>query len=95
MTRWQSKHAIARASATTLSRLLLASVLAATMPVATVQAKPPPAAEQKQRMSAQEAASRARAQHGGKVLKVSRDKDGYRVKLLLDSGRVITVNIRD
>lgn len=80
---------------TALCKLLLASLLVLAMPVAAVAAKPPKATEQQPRMSAQEAASRARAQHGGKVLKVSRDKDGYRVKLLLDSGRVVTVNIRD
>ncbi|MDZ7783229.1 MAG: hypothetical protein U5K56_10005 [Halioglobus sp.] len=41
-----------------------------------------------------EAAAKARARHGGKVLKVQRKGDGYRVRLLQDSGRVITVTIK-
>ena len=44
-------------------------------------------------LTAQQAAKRAQSRHGGKVLKVSRSKSGYRVKLLLDSGRVTTVTI--
>ncbi|MFV0476790.1 MAG: PepSY domain-containing protein [Parahaliea sp.] len=47
------------------------------------------------RLSPGEAASRAQARHGGKVLKVSASGNGYKVRLLLDSGRVITVTIKD
>lgn len=49
---------------------------------------------QKSAMTPREAAAKARAQHGGKVLNVSRQGNAYRVKLLLDSGRVITVTIK-
>ncbi len=45
------------------------------------------------RISSREAASRAQSRYGGKVLKVSRSGKGYSVKLLLDSGRVTTVEI--
>jgi uncharacterized membrane protein YkoI len=45
--------------------------------------------------SPREAAARAQAEHGGKVLKVSPDKGGYKVRLLQDSGRVITVKVKD
>ena len=41
--------------------------------------------------AAQEAARRAQDKHGGRVLKVERHEDGYRVKLLNDNGRVKTV----
>ena len=44
---------------------------------------------------AQQAADKARAKHGGKVLKVTRKGKAYRVKLLKDSGRVVTVTIKD
>lgn len=46
-------------------------------------------------LSPQQAAARAQARHGGKVLKVTRQGKGYRVRLLLDNGRVITVNVKD
>ena len=49
---------------------------------------------QKNTMTPREAAAKARAQHGGKVLNVSRQGGVYRVKLLLDSGRVITVTVK-
>jgi uncharacterized membrane protein YkoI len=48
-----------------------------------------------QKLTASEAAAKARAKHGGKVLKVSPKGRGYRVKLLTDSGRVITVTVKD
>ncbi|MEQ9463645.1 MAG: hypothetical protein RJQ10_08290 [Haliea sp.] len=52
------------------------------------------AAAQKSSLTPREAAARAQAQHGGRVLSVSRKGDAYRVKLLLDSGRVITVTVK-
>ncbi len=52
-----------------------------------------PAAEQ-EGLTPREAAARAQAQRGGRVLNVSRKGNAYRVKLLLDSGRVITVTIK-
>jgi starvation-inducible outer membrane lipoprotein len=52
------------------------------------------ASAQKSTMTPREAAAKARAQHGGKVLNVSRQGGVYRVKLLLDSGRVITVTVK-
>lgn len=45
-------------------------------------------------LTPREAAARAQAQHGGRVLSVSRKGQVYRVKLLLDSGRVITVTVK-
>lgn len=44
---------------------------------------------------ASEAAKKARRTHGGKVLAVVPHKGGYRVRLLLDDGRVKTVRIED
>ena len=55
------------------------------------QGKP---AAQQTGLTPREAAARAQAQHGGRVLSVSRDGEVYRVKLLLDSGRVITVTVK-
>lgn len=53
--------------------------------------------KQSKASSAAEAANIARRQHGGKVLSVDTKKSGknvvYRVKILLDSGRVKTVTI--
>jgi uncharacterized membrane protein YkoI len=52
--------------------------------------------QQEQRsLTATQAAARAQAQYGGKVLKVSPSGKGYKVKLLTDSGRVLTVTIQD
>lgn len=50
--------------------------------------------QQKIGLTAQQAAAQARARYGGKVLRVTPQNHGYRVRLLLDSGRVITVTIR-
>jgi hypothetical protein len=47
------------------------------------------------RMSAGEAAAIARSRYGGKVLKVTPQGNAYRIRLLQESGRVITVTIRD
>ncbi|MEQ8803698.1 PepSY domain-containing protein [Haliea sp.] len=55
------------------------------------QGKP---AAQQGGLTPREAAARAQAKHGGRVLAVSRKGEVYRVKLLLDSGRVITVTIK-
>jgi uncharacterized membrane protein YkoI len=53
--------------------------------------QPKPSAQ----LTAKEAAARARAQYGGKVLKVMRAGDNaFKVRLLQDSGRVLTVTIR-
>jgi len=41
------------------------------------------------------AAAEAQARHGGRALAVVRVRDGYKVRLLLDNGRVVTVMIRD
>ena len=76
-----------------LSILLLSTLVCVTMPVSHAQAKQPNAKSQSS-MSPAQAAARAKARHGGKVLKVTRKGRGYRVKLLTDSGRVITVNIK-
>ncbi|MEE4276847.1 MAG: hypothetical protein V2I82_00090 [Halieaceae bacterium] len=42
---------------------------------------------------AAEAAERARQRYGGRVLAVGRVGNAYRVRLLLDGGRVVTVEI--
>ena len=46
--------------------------------------------------SASEAAQMAQARYGGKVLKVKQEQDGrrYKVRLLLDDGRVKEVTIK-
>ncbi|GAB3282613.1 PepSY domain-containing protein [Parahaliea aestuarii] len=51
--------------------------------------------QQAEGMSPRQAAAQAQSRHGGKVLKVSREGRGYRVRLLLDNGRVITVSVKD
>lgn len=78
----------------TLCTALLAALLLALAPAPQVQAGQPPAAQQKNALTPQQAAAKAKAAHGGKVLKVTRQGKGYRVKLLLDSGRVKTVDVR-
>jgi len=65
------------------------------VPAPVLQAREPPPAAQRGGLTPQQAAEKARATHGGKVLKVTREGKGYRVKLLLDSGRVVTVQVRD
>jgi len=50
---------------------------------------------QRQKLSPQQAAERARALYGGQVLKVSPEGNGYRVRLLGDDGRVMTVPVGD
>ncbi len=94
-----------RPSPKILCKLLLVALVCTLLPVVEVQAKPPneqhQANENKSRkqeqhaLTASEAAAKARARHGGKVLKVTPKGKGYRVKLLTDSGRVLTVTIKD
>ncbi|GAB5450768.1 MAG: hypothetical protein Hals2KO_10960 [Halioglobus sp.] len=50
-------------------------------------------ASQQTKLSPKQAASKAKARYGGKVLKVTPAGAGYKVRLLQDSGRVITVTI--
>jgi hypothetical protein len=50
---------------------------------------------EKQRLTPAQAATRARAKHGGKVLKVSPEGKAYRVKLLTDSGRILSVLVEN
>lgn len=45
-------------------------------------------------LTASQAAARAKAQYGGKVLKVTPSGSGYRVKMLTEAGRVRTVTIK-
>ena len=78
--------------------LLLASTLCLTVPA--VQAKQPRQAQQQPQQSqhsltAAQAAAKAKARHGGTVLKVTPKGRGFRVKLLTDSGRVMTVMVKD
>lgn len=85
--------------------LLLIGMLCAVLPVAAVQAKQPgreqgahPKQERNQvqkTLTAAQAAARAQAKHGGKVLKVTPVGKGFKVKLLSDSGRVRTVTVKD
>lgn len=58
------------------------------------QARQLAASEQKSQLTARQAAQKAKAQYGGKVIKVRRQGDNFRVRLLQKSGRVITVTIR-
>ena len=79
--------------------LLICSFSGTAIPVHAEPRREPPAqgqASKQERVSLTpaEAAAKARARHGGKVLKVQRKGNGYRVRLLQDSGRVITVTIK-
>lgn len=79
---------------------LLCGLVYLVAPVVQVQASQPETGKQakqaeEQRLTAAQAARRARAKHGGKVLKVSPQGKAYRVKLLTDSGRVMSVLIKD
>jgi starvation-inducible outer membrane lipoprotein len=78
-----------------LCLLLLAGWALAVVPVPAVQAQQGQGAQKQAGLTAQEAAAKARARYGGKVLKVTRKGDGYQVRLLQDSGRVVTVTIRE
>ncbi|TGD74832.1 hypothetical protein E4634_06445 [Mangrovimicrobium sediminis] len=51
--------------------------------------------DQRQHLSPREAAEIARSRYGGRVLKVTADGKGYRVRLLRDDGRVLTVSVGD
>ncbi|HEY7776672.1 MAG TPA: hypothetical protein VIC02_09035 [Kineobactrum sp.] len=62
---------------------------------AQVWAQGPQAAQQQPRLTAGEAAARAQARHGGEVLSVTPQGAAWRVRLLLESGRVITVTVGD
>jgi starvation-inducible outer membrane lipoprotein len=81
----------------TLRTALLAAALCLAVPIAEVQAKQPKGAQaqSQQSLTAAQAAQRAKAKHGGKVLKVTPKGKGYKVKLLTDSGRVLTVTVKD
>jgi starvation-inducible outer membrane lipoprotein len=84
-----------------LPKIACSVLLAAT--VSLVAAVPPVQAGQAQAtqtesgktLTAGQAAKKAKAKHGGKVLKVTAKGKGYRVKLLTDSGRVLTVMVKD
>lgn len=89
--------------------LLLSGLFAAAAPTAAFSPVPPPEnlqvalltgpkAKQARAANAAEAARIAKRRHGGKILKVVtvQTEEGvrYRVKILKDNGRVITVVIR-
>lgn len=86
-----------RLPAKTYCTLLLMGLLCTALPSVDVSAKNPRAEKSQseqsgsrtknQALTASEAAARAKARHGGKVLKVSSTGKGYRVKLLTDAGR--------
>ena len=77
-----------------LSTTLLLTLLAGGIYTPVAMAQGSKAKEQRVQLTARQAAAQARAQYGGKVLKVRRQGNGYTVRLLQDSGRVITVTIR-
>lgn len=78
----------------TVFRVVLAGVLLlGGMAAPEVRARKPESGQQNQDLTPQQAAAKARAKHGGKVLKVTRNNGGYLVRLLLESGRVVTVRI--
>lgn len=58
------------------------------------QARSLVANEQRSQLTARQAAQRAKAQYGGKVIKVRKQGNNFKVRLLQKSGRVITVTIR-
>lgn len=79
-----------------LGHALLASPATAQRPADDGRGKPAEnRARSAKKLSTREAAARARARHGGEVLNVTRGGQGYRVRLLMDNGRVITVSIED
>ncbi|MBT4523269.1 MAG: hypothetical protein HOC23_24975 [Halieaceae bacterium] len=84
-----------RTPLTAVCRALVIGMVLAAFPVVEAQAQKPRIAKQQQTMTAQQAAAKARALRGGKVLKVSRKGKGYAVRLLQDSGRVVTVIIKE
>ena len=85
-----------RLTARLLCILLVAGWALSVVPMTVVQAQQGKAGAGKQSgLTAQEAAAKARARYGGKVLKVTRKGDGYQVRLLQASGRVVTVTIRE
>ncbi|MFK7975901.1 MAG: hypothetical protein AB8C02_07170 [Halioglobus sp.] len=81
-----------------LSKLLCTTLLATLLLGATlsapVEARSSFMVAQNSQMSAREAAAQAKAQHGGKVLRVRKQGNVYKVRLLQKSGRVITVTVR-
>jgi uncharacterized membrane protein YkoI len=50
-------------------------------------------ASQVQRMSAEQASAMVQSRYGGRVVAVKSAGDGYNVRVLLDGGRVKTVNV--
>lgn len=79
----------------TLCAMAVVVLVFAVLPASQVQAKQPTEKGQNARsLSAAQAATKAKARHGGKVLKVTPKGRGYKVKLLTDSGRVLTVMIK-
>lgn len=85
-------------SAKVLCALLFVCTACLTVPE--VHAKQPKQTQQKPQqaqhsLTAAQAAAKAKARYGGTVLKVTAKGLGYRVKLLTDSGRVMTVMIKD
>lgn len=79
---------------TLLCTALLATVLSGVVFTPDVQARTPFMVAQKSQLTAREAAAQARAQHGGKVLRVRKQGNVYKVRLLKKDGRVITVTVR-
>lgn len=77
-----------------LCTLLLATALVGVSTAPTAEARPVYANADSSQMTAREAAAQARAQYGGKVLRVRKQGNVYKVRLLQKSGRVITVTIR-
>lgn len=85
-----------RFAAHLLGTAMLLCLFVAPLTATDAEARSRTVAEQKQKqLTAREAARRAKAQYGGRVLKVTRKGKSYRVRLLQDSGRVLTVTIRD
>ncbi|MFT4519913.1 MAG: hypothetical protein ACI9JM_002312 [Halioglobus sp.] len=76
-----------------LNSALLICLLSGVAIVPVAHAKSAAVKEQRS-LTASEAAAKAKAQHGGKVLKVRTQGNGYSVRLLKNSGRIITVKIK-
>lgn len=83
-----------RTISTLLCTALLTTALSGVALAPNAQARAPMMVAQKGEMTAREAAAQARAQHGGKVLRVRKQGNVYKVRLLKKSGRVVTVTVQ-
>lgn len=72
----------------------LAMMLAGATLATPVEARQSMVVAQSSQMTARQAAAQAKAIHGGKVLRVRKQGRDFKVRLLKESGRVVTVTVR-